>query len=81
LSSRLVGAHDLARGEGRLARDHRLPLPGKKFNSPNDIVVRSDGSVYWTDSAGGLVIPGMVGEDLQRQLDIQAVFRLTPKAR
>jgi gluconolactonase len=52
---------------------------GKKFNSPNDIVVRSDGSVYWTDSAGGLVIPGMVGEDMQRQLDIQAVFRLTPQ--
>jgi gluconolactonase len=25
---------------------------GKKFNSPNDIVVRSDGSVYWTDSDG-----------------------------
>jgi gluconolactonase len=53
---------------------------GKKFNSPNDIVVRSDGSVYWTDSAGGLVIPGMVGEDMQRQLDIQAVFRLTPQS-
>jgi gluconolactonase len=54
---------------------------GKKFNSPNDIVVRSDGSVYWTDSAGGLVIPGMVGEDLQRHLDIQAVFRLTPQGK
>jgi gluconolactonase len=51
---------------------------GKKFNSPNDIVVRSDGIVYWTDSAGGLVIPGMVGEDLQRQLDVQAVFCVTP---
>ena len=54
---------------------------GKKFNSPNDIVVRSDGSVYWTDSAGGLVIPGMVGEDMQRHLDIQAVFRLTPQGK
>jgi gluconolactonase len=52
---------------------------GKKFNSPNDIVVRSDGSVFWTDSAGGLVIPGMVGDDMQRQLDIQGVFRLTPQ--
>jgi gluconolactonase len=52
---------------------------GKKFNSPNDIVVRSDGSVYWTDSSGGLVIPGMVGEDMQRHLDIQGVFRLTPQ--
>lgn len=47
---------------------------GQKFNSPNDIVVRSDGRIYWTDSAGGLVIPGMVGEDLQRYLDIQGVF-------
>jgi gluconolactonase len=54
---------------------------GKKFNSPNDIVVRSDGSVYWTDSDGGLVIPGMVGEDMQRHLDIQAVFRLTPQGK
>jgi gluconolactonase len=51
---------------------------GKKFNSPNDIVVRSDGSVYWTDSPGGLVIPGMVGEDMQRHLDVQGVFCLTP---
>src|SRR5262245_39606343 len=51
---------------------------GKKFNSPNDIVVRSDGSIYWTDSAGGLVIPGMEGEDLQRQLDVQGVFCRTP---
>ncbi len=42
-------------------------------------MVRRDGSVYWTDSAGGLVIPGMVGEDMQRHLDIQGVFRLTPQ--
>ena len=51
---------------------------GRKFNSPNDIVTRSDGTIYWTDSAGGLVIPGMVGEDMQRQLDVQGVFCLTP---
>jgi gluconolactonase len=51
---------------------------GKKFNSPNDIVVRSDGVIYWTDSPGGLVIPGMVGDDMQRHLDIQGVFCLTP---
>ena len=51
---------------------------GKKLNSPNDIVVRSDGLIYFTDSPGGLVIPGMVGEDLQRHLDVQGVFCLTP---
>jgi gluconolactonase len=50
----------------------------KKFNSPNDIVVHSDGSIYWTDSAGGLVIPGMVAQDVQRYLDVMGVFRLTP---
>jgi gluconolactonase len=49
----------------------------KKLNSPNDIVVHSDGSIWWTDSPGGLVIPGMVGEDLQRYLDVQGVFRLS----
>ena len=51
---------------------------GKKFNSPNDIVVKSDGSTWWTDSAGGLVIPGMVAEDVQRYLDVQGVYRLSP---
>ncbi len=51
---------------------------GKKLNTPNDIVVRSDGSIYWTDSTGGLVIPGMVAEDVQRYLDFQGVYRLSP---
>src|SRR5690242_2865036 len=50
---------------------------GQKFNSPNDIAVRSDGLIYFTDSPGGLVIPGMVGEDLQRHLDVQGVFCVT----
>jgi gluconolactonase len=54
---------------------------GKKFNSPNDIVVRRDGSIYWTDSVGGLIIPGMVAKDVQRYLDVQGVFRLSPDGR
>jgi len=28
---------------------------GKKINSPNDIVVRSDGQIYFTDSPGGML--------------------------
>lgn len=51
---------------------------GKKINTPNDIVVKSDGSIYWTDSRGGLIIPGMVPEDCQQYLDYQGVFRLAP---
>ncbi len=56
---------------------------GRKFNSPNDIVVRSDGSIYWTDSAGGLVNLGMVaaGTDIQRQAEVQGVYRLSPDGR
>src|SRR5215470_14749451 len=79
---RLVVAGWSARTIWRVEKDGALVTiashyRGKKFNSPNDIVVRSDGTVYWTDSPGGLVIPGMVGEDLQRHLDIQGVFCLT----
>ena len=81
---RLVVAGWSARTIWRVEKDGSLVTiasryQGKKFNSPNDIVVRSDGSVYWTDSAGGLVIPGMVGDDMQRQLDIQGVFCFTPQ--
>jgi len=49
---------------------------GKKINSPNDIVVRSDGQIYFTDSPGGMLNVGMVGDDLQKYLDIQGVFRI-----
>jgi gluconolactonase len=50
----------------------------KKLNTPNDIVVRSDASIYWTDMTGGLIIPGMVAEDVQQYLDVEGVFRLSP---
>lgn len=83
LEGRLVVAGWSARTIWRIEKDGSFTTlasryEGKKFNSPNDIVVRSDGSIYFTDSAGGLVIPGMVGDDLQRQLDVQGVFCITP---
>jgi gluconolactonase len=83
LDGRLVVAGWSARTIWRMEKDGSLVTiaeryQGRKLNSPNDIVVRSDGTIYWTDSPGGLVIPGMVGEDLQRHLDIQGVFRLAP---
>jgi gluconolactonase len=53
---------------------------GWKYNSPNDIVMRSDGTIYFTDSAGGLVNIGMVasGTDIQRQAPVQGVYRISP---
>ena len=50
---------------------------GKKLNSPNDIVVHSDGSIWFTDPPGGLLNVGMVGDDLQKYLDVQPVFRIS----
>jgi gluconolactonase len=44
---------------------------GKRLNSPNDVVVRSDGAVYFTDPPYGV-------EADQRELDFQGVFRVTP---
>ena len=51
---RLVVAGWSARTIWRVEKDGSLVTiasryQGKKFNSPNDIVVRSDGSVYWTE--------------------------------
>ncbi len=50
---------------------------GVRISSPNDIVMRSDGTIYWTDMQNGLLIPGMEGDDVQRYLDWQGVFRMT----
>jgi gluconolactonase len=50
---------------------------GRKMNSPNDIVVKSDASIYWTDSPGALFNVGMAGEDVQQYLPFQGVFRLS----
>lgn len=54
---------------------------GKKLNSPNDVVVKSDGYIYFTDPPGGLFNVGHVGSDLQRYLEVQPVFRLSPDGR
>jgi gluconolactonase len=51
---------------------------GRKINTPNDIVVKSDGTIWWTDMVNALYIPGMCGEDVQRYLEFEAVFRVNP---
>ena len=51
---------------------------GKKLNTPNDIVVKSDGSIYFTDPSGALFNVQMHGEDVQRYLDFHGVFRISP---
>ena len=45
---------------------------GKRLNSPNDIVVKSDGSIYFTDPPYG------ISPDQQEQ-EVNGVYRLSPK--
>ncbi len=52
---------------------------GKKLNSPNDIIVKSDGSIYFTDPSGALYSVEMHGDDVQRYLDFHGVFRISPE--
>lgn len=51
---------------------------GQKLNTPNDLVVKSDGSIYWTDPASGLTISIFSPQDCQQYRDVDAVFRLAP---
>ncbi len=45
---------------------------GKRLNAPNDVVVRKDGNVYFTDPAFG-------SQEDTRELDFNGVFRVTAK--
>jgi gluconolactonase len=51
---------------------------GKKLNSPNDLVYRSDGSLYFTDPPYGL--PTQSDDDPQKELKVNGVYRI-PRAR
>jgi gluconolactonase len=45
---------------------------GRKLNSPNDVVVRKDGQIYFTDPAFGSALDA-------RELDFNGIFHMTPK--
>ncbi len=49
---------------------------GKRLNSPNDVVVKSDGSIYFTDPPYGL--SAAYGVESEKELDFQGVYRLAP---
>jgi gluconolactonase len=60
----------------RIEKGKAVPLAerfeGKRFNAPNDVVVRRDGQVYFTDPAFGY-------QQDSRELDFYGVFRVTPR--
>jgi gluconolactonase len=50
---------------------------GKRLNSPNDVIVRSNGDVYFTDPPYGLP---KQADDPRRELDFCGVYRWSPKS-
>lgn len=51
---------------------------GKRFNSPNDIAIRSNGELYFTDPPYGLP---KGADDPARELPFQGVFRISQRGR
>jgi len=82
---RLVAAGWTSRTVWRLEHDGSRTVlasefEGQKLNTPNDIVVRSDGSIYWTDGTSGTRHPGFeTDEDLQVYRNSNVVLRWDPR--
>ncbi|HEY3969171.1 MAG TPA: SMP-30/gluconolactonase/LRE family protein [Planctomycetaceae bacterium] len=63
LQGRLVTCQHAGRNLVRTETDGKITVladkyDGKRFNSPNDVAVRSDGTLWFTDPAWGLTGPG-----------------------
>ncbi|MCL2395571.1 MAG: SMP-30/gluconolactonase/LRE family protein [Acidimicrobiaceae bacterium] len=61
-------------GDRQVAAYH---YQGKYLNSPNDVITRSDGSIYFTDPNYGRW-PAAVGVGRECDLDFQGVYRVPP---
>ena len=76
LQGRLVICEGDNRRVARMAADGRVEalvdrFEGKRLNRPNDVVCKSDGSIYFTD-------PGLRVPLAERELPYAGVYRVTP---
>jgi len=83
---RIISAEHGNRRISRIARDGKLTVladryEGKRFNSPNDVVVKKNQDIYFTDPPFGLLNPGQSLQDALRsplrELNFNGVFRIT----
>ena len=79
---RLVSCEHLARRVTRTEIDGTITVladryQGKRLNSPNDVVVRSDGSIWFTDPSYG-IDHDYEGLRQERELDGCHVYRIDP---
>ncbi|MFZ7091995.1 SMP-30/gluconolactonase/LRE family protein [Primorskyibacter sp. 2E233] len=79
---RLIGCRHGARDVVRTEFDGTLTVladsyDGKRLNSPNDVVVSSDGAVWFTDPTYG-ILSSFEGHEAPREQAANHVFRLDP---
>jgi gluconolactonase len=79
---RLVSAEHRGRRISRTEHDGRVIAlaehwRGKRFNSPNDVVVKSDGSIWFTDPAYG-IDSDYEGERTESEIGGCHVYRIDP---
>ncbi len=80
---RLVTCEQGGRRVVRTERDGTITVlaeayEGKRLNSPNDVVVKSDGTIWFTDPNYG-IISDYVGRKAVQELDRCNVYRLDPR--
>jgi len=80
---RLVSCEHLTRRVTRTEHDGSIreiagTWAGKKFNSPNDIVVKSDGSIWFTDPSYGILID-YEGNRAESEIGACHVYRADPE--
>lgn len=78
---RLITCEHLGRRVTRTEHDGRVTVladryQGKRLNSPNDVVVKSDGSIWFTDPPFG-IIGYYQGEKAEQELPA-AIYRISP---
>ena len=79
---RLVSCEHRARCVSRTEHDGTRTVlashfEGKRFNSPNDVVVKSDGSIWFTDPSYG-IDSDYEGDASASEIGAQQVYRIAP---
>ncbi|MEP0563365.1 MAG: SMP-30/gluconolactonase/LRE family protein [Paracoccaceae bacterium] len=79
---RLVSCEHQARRVTRTEHDGSITViadcfEGKRFNSPNDVVVRSDGSIWFTDPSYGILMD-YEGDRAESEIGACHVYRVDP---
>jgi len=80
---RLVSCEHRARCISRTEHDGRRVVlashfEGRRFNSPNDVVVKSDGSIWFSDPSYG-IDSDYEGDAAENEMGAQRVYRVDPE--